>query len=655
MKIAIAQMNSRPGAFEATVSAMAAYGRRAEELGAELLVFGAPTLMGPDPMCLAADEAYLLDATRALASLAEQIHVPALVPYTSNITGAPAYDIAYVRDGAVVPVSLSVMLEQAGEAGTSGLSRAIQERLDADESAAEAGRAPARLIEPAVLPIGGVDVGVALSLGDLDAFCNGELEADVICLMPVDGYDTDDEMTCLAPSVSDGCFVREAGEADAWLAVAGASGAYEDMTYCGGSFVMAPWGELAAVAPSFGEDLLVCDVDVLSEGPLPEPVSAPEYDRASTLWRAVVASVRDQVDKRGLSGVALVADGTLASSAVAAVAVDAVGPLRVHAIVSADGDALADARELVRNLRIRDVDELSGRQLVAAADALGSDDGDALAAALVEARLGSLASSGELLALSSADKTMLAVGVAGPCPTPAVRADAFAPFGDVYRSDVARVARSRNVVSPVIPAGCLTRLCVPDGLGLEDTATTDELRLSELDALLLLRIERAAGMGELAGSRLGEDGVRLVLARLRSLEAWRRQGPAYPVVSARSLGELERPVMDAWEDHVPDEASIARLASSIAGAVAHPRPRSVRPQDAPAPEPELAGGKFPLEGLPLSLPVSPDVAAQMGPRVSELMGYLKELSDGRRLRGEADKRQKGGSGGMWPGGMFSDN
>ena len=37
----------------------------------------------------------------------------------------------------------------------------------------------------------------------------------------------------------------------------------------------------------------------------------------------------------------------------------------------------------------------------------------------------------------------------------------------------------------------------------------------------------------------------------------------------------------------------------------------------------------------------------MAPRISELMGYLKELSDGRRLRGE--------QGGTWPGGMFSDN
>lgn len=652
MKIAIAQMNSTPGAFDATASAMVAYARRAEELGADLLVFGAPALMGPDPMGLGTNEAYLLEATRALGTVAEQIGVPALVPYTSNITGVPTYDVAYVRNGAVVPISLTSMLDAIGPGGVDSVARGIRERIDADARQADAPSQAARLIEPAVIEVGGVDVGVALSLGDLDAFCTGELEADVVCLMPVDGYDTDDEMTCLAPSVSDGCFVPEATDADAWLVVAGASGAYDDMVYCGGSFVMAPWGELAAAASSFGEELLVCDVDVRSEGPLPERVEPPAYDRSSLLWRSVSTSVRDQVNKRGLSGVALVVDGSLASAATAAVAVDAVGPLRVHTLVWAEGDALADARELVRNLRIRDVEELSARGLEAACEALGGDDDENLAASLVEARLGALAGAGELLALSSADKTLLAVGVRADAPVSAVRACAFAPFGDVYRSDVAAGARMRNTVSPVIPAGCLSRLCVPSGLGLEQAAQTDELRLSELDALLLLRIERGADVGELAGSRLGERGVALVLERLRVLEAWRRQGPAYPVVSARSLGEAQRPVMDAWKDRPLDEATESRLVSSVADVIAQPRMRPTRPASQAT---ATSDPQAPAPGMPVSFSIPPEVAAQLGPRASELMGYIKELSDGRRLRNEAGKGPKGGSGGMWPGGMFSDN
>ncbi len=191
---------------------------------------------------------------------------------------------------------------------------------------------------------------------------------------------------------------------------------------------------------------------------------------------------------------------------------------------------------------------------------------------LVETRLGTLAAAGELLALSCADKTMLAVGTGALAATPVVRACAFAPFGDVYRSDVAAAARKRNAVSPVIPAGCLARLRVPTGLGLEQAAQTDELRLSELDALLLLHIERGAGVGELAGSRLGEQGVALApsgsarsrrgAARARPIPWSRRARLARPNGRRWTRGRTARPTRPPraassrpWQTSSPSRAS----------------------------------------------------------------------------------------------------
>ena len=57
-----------------------------------------------------------------------------------------------------------------------------------------------------------------------------------------------------------------------------------------------------------------------------------------------------------------------------------------------------------------------------------------------------------------------------------------------------------------------------------------------------------------------------------------------------------------------------------------------------------------MGGTPLAFTMPPEMAKQLGPRASELMGYLKELSDGRRLRGESGRMWPGG-----PGGMVSDN
>ena len=655
LKIAVAQMNTTPGDFDRTVAAMLAYGNQAAEQGCGLVVYPAAALMGPDPQTLVADESYQLAMILALKRLACGLKVDALVPFVSCASGSPRFDVAVICGGALKAASAvdgSLPLGTFGDTGR-GIFPA------ADPLAPPVAADVAQLVEPTVVDYRGIALGLALSAADLAAFAE-DLTADVICYMPVDAFNADDEQSCLAPSVADGCYAREVRDANAWLVAAGAAGAYDDMVYVGGSFVMAPWGELAAVAPSNAEDLLTCDIDVLDEGPLAQPVDAPAYDRPALRWEALAAAVRDQVSKRGLSGVALVVDGTLASSAVATLAVDAVGPLRVHALVSArDRAALDDARALVRLLRIRDVDEVSARDLDRAASALGDDETD-LTAALLQVRLGALARGEGLLALSSADKTELAVGagagahLGGAC----VAAQAFAPFGDVYRSDVARAARWRNTVSPVMGAGCFERLCVPRGLGLESVATSDEGRLSELDAVLLLRIERHAQTSELVASRLGEQGTLRVLGRLALCEASRRQGPTYPVVSACSLAECGRPVADAWRERVMSEAELAEVDRvRPSGPRAMPRAASTRLAGAPmapassAPAGWQAAGA-PAAGLDFSIP--DEVRDQIGPKAGELMGFLKELADGRRLRGESNRPGKDGPG-PWMGGLFSDN
>jgi len=624
MRIAVAQMNTRAGDFAATVDAMGLYGERAAAAGADLLVYPAPALMGPDPMGLSEREGYVFDVTEALGKLAERLRVPALVPFMMGLGANPGVDVAYVRDGTVLPVVLASWLGALGSAVPDG-----------DSARAKSAYAPAQLPfgRPARISVDGVDVGLALSFEDLDAFASGDVSADIICHIPVDGFDTDDVATCLAPSVSDGCFTQDASDANSWLVAAGAVGGYEDSVYAGGSFVMAPWGELAAVAPSFVEDLLVCDIDVMGEGPLADPVDAHSFDRERMLWDACSLALRDQVDKRGLAGVTLAVDGGLGTAALASLAVDAVGPLRVSALVCAEGDALKDARELVRALRIRDVDELSVRDLARAADLVGGDvDTDALGRGLVRARLFAQAASEGRLALSAADKTELAVGASGE---PVATAGAFAPFGDVYRSDVARLARRRNMVSSVIPAGSLARIRVPEGLGLEEVAASDELRVGELDAMLLMHVERGLGLAGLSAGKLGSEGARRLLARIKGNEAVRRSGPRYPIVSACSFAELASPVTDAWVDHERDLADDPR-ADEIADALR-----------------ELAGEASSAEESPLEDALDPE-------RVSEVMGYLKDLSDGRRLRSEASGEGEGNDGasggdGLWPSGMFSDN
>ena len=611
MKVAVAQMDTRSGDFEATVASMLAYGRRAEATGTELLVFPSCALMGFDPAGLLSRPGYGADADDALARLAGGLTMPALVPFCLEVDGVLLRDVALVEGGRVRPLRLAGLLDQEG----------------AGASADEPGRG---LGAPAVTSVGGVDVGVALTPEDLDDFADGAADADVICYMPSEGYDTDDEASCLAPSVSDGCYQSHAADANAWIVAAGAVGGYDDAVFTGGSFVLAPWGELAAVAPSFTEALLAYDIRVLSEGPLEDPVAPVAYDRVRVLWEALVLALRDQVAKRSLAGVAVALDGCLCSSALAALAVDAVGPLRVSALVAAAGEARADARQLARNLRIREVDELGDRALEAASLALG-DDSAALAGALVQARLGSIAAAGGLLALSSSDKTELAVGP-GAQEAPTARCEAFAPLGDVYRSDVARLARLRNASAPSIPEGALRRMGVPAGLGLADVAPTDEQRLSRLDATLLAHVERAQGLDGLLELGTPPKLAQALVTRVRSLEATRRCGPSYPVVSACSLAEAASPVTDCWRDRVRGDADekpagiidelLRRLSAGAQGEPANP-------------------------GETDQCERTPDAS------LGEMLDYLRSIAPS--AGGAAGPASRGGADELWSSGLFSDN
>ena len=648
MKIAIAQINTRGGDFEATLAKIVACDAMAQTAGADLLVFPAPTLMGTDPMALAENPAYIADLTDALGRIAANVATPALVPFVAGLTGTPSPEAALVKGGSVMPVSIAGLVSSLGAMGLSGMPAAGQ-------------GAPMPLSVPSVVDVNGVDVGVAFTFDDLDAFAAGEVAADVICFIPFDGFNTDDEASCMAPSVADGCFTADAKDADSWIVAANAAGGWEDQVYVGGSFVMAPWGELAAVARSFTDDFLVCEIDVLSEGPLVEPVPAPAYDRARILWDAAALATRDFATKLERAGVSVVADGTLASAATVALAVDALGPMRVHALVTGEGEALADARELVRNLRIRDVDELGSRELEKAAEALGADGSGPMTAGLVQARLGAWAREANLLVLSCADKTALAVGADDDVPAPAAYAESFAPLGDVYRSDVARIARHRNTVSPVIPAGSLARFDVPRGLGLEELAISDELRASELDAALLLHIERGAGLTELASGKWGEAGAAHLLERVADGALARRQGPIYPVLSSRSLAEAQGPVTDGWRDRLrecppemPDEAEMneaiaafgAELGIDLGAGQVGGMPGMPGAGGQKAGGPMSGAGTAPGAGAPNGVP-----KASMRSRISEVMGYLQELSDGSRMRGE----QTGQAGDdIWRG-YFSDN
>jgi len=111
-------------------------------------------------------------------------------------------------------------------------------------------------------------------------------------------------------------------------------GGQDELVFDGASFVLNRGGALAAQLPSFESDLAVTvweerpDGWACAEGPTEKPAEGLE-----AMYRAMTLGLRDYVNKNRFPGVVLGLSGGIDSALSAAVAVDALGPERVHCVM----------------------------------------------------------------------------------------------------------------------------------------------------------------------------------------------------------------------------------------------------------------------------------------------------------------------------------
>lgn len=533
MRIAIAQLASRAGDFRATAERMLAVARRAQGRGAQLVVFPWALLTGALSEDYPDLPGYYLDLLACLADLADGAPCPLLVSVSAGADYADGSLGLLVAGGRVTPV------EVASEAP--GCAR---------------------------FELDGASFVVAYTYGQLDALMEGGAHADVTLFVSSERFGVDDDASAMGQALVEGGLAEDVASLGSWLVGVGSVGGYGDEVFCGSSFVLAPWGELAAQAASFEEELLVADVDLSSEGPLPEPLTPEVYDRRLTLWQALAQALSDLVGAEGAPGVALALDGSLSSSVLAVLATDALGPLRVRALVCGEGAALDDARALAGTLRL-DARE-APRPLPSAPER---------AAALAEAAL-----DGGLLPLSSLDKTAFALEMGAG----ASLEGGLAPLGDVYRSEVVALAHMRNTVSPVIPRGACERYGVPAVEGLEAAGPTPEARLSFVDLVLEGRIDRERSLPSLVEGSGHPEAAQAVCAAFAAGELGRLATPRVVRVSARTVADARRPLGSVWRDRPRDAAEVAALVVRLRAAGLGTGAAAGRPQGDEAPSGEGA-------------------------------------------------------------------
>lgn len=534
MRIAVAQMNTRAGDFEFTVQTMLEYAQRAQQQGAELVIYPAPTLTGLLSVPEADTDGLFADLSETINSLSEKLSIAALIPVVTEFDGNAASEVFLLRNGAVTPLKLTAQI-----AHMSALARSASSAQDSNEDT----------VELAKFEAGGLTFGIAFTYEDLDAWQDVDDSLDAVIYLPYFGFAVDDSSSAMGMAVAESRYLGDVEEFDSWLIAANAVGAYGNQVFCGSSFFLSPSGDLVKQAASFSEDMVVCDVDQDTIENFDREDTAGVYNSALTTWGVLATGVRDYTVKSGFDGVFIAVDGSLNSLVTVALASDALGPMRVHVLLlpNKNSRATSAAELLTARLRVNKV-------------AVDSTVFSTLTdTKLVSAYGYTYADQHNYLTLETADKTILALK-----GTEISSAHSLWPLGDMYHADIVDLARVRNTFSPAIDHAVLENISEVVTDGLENAASTPQERVEFVDYVLTSYLEWNKSISAIVEEMGKVDEVKAIISMLHAHQKDRRNTTEVLEMSSKSLTNAQIPHVSVWQDKIRDtKASESKLVESL--------------------------------------------------------------------------------------------
>ncbi len=363
-------------------------------------------------------------------------------------------------------------------------------------------------------------------------------------------------------------------------------GGQDELVFDGASFVLNADGSLAVQMPAFREHLSLTEWTRGPEGwvcGVGDRYLIEEGDRGD--YAACVLGLRDYVNKNRFPGVVLGLSGGIDSAICAAMAVDALGADRVHAIMLpsryTSKDSLEDAALCASALGIR-YDTVPISDTVDAFEATLSPLFAGRKADITEENLQSRTRGSILMAISNkfgpmvvttGNKSEMSVGYA------TIYGDmngGFNPIKDLYKMEVYRLSALRNSWKPeealgpdgvVIPVRIMTK--APSAELRDNQTDQDSLPpYEDLDAVLERLVERELHVAEIIAEGFDADMVRRIERLLHLAEYKRRQSAPGVKVTLRNFGRDRRyPIVNRFRDqglppYQPDQA--LRKSSSAA-------------------------------------------------------------------------------------------
>lgn len=344
-------------------------------------------------------------------------------------------------------------------------------------------------------------------------------------------------------------------------------GGQDELVFDGGSFVLNTDRTLRARCADWYPALQITnwqregDDWVCEQG---ETV-APE-DSLSSIYSAMMLGLRDYVEKNHFPGVLIGMSGGIDSGLTAAVAVDALGPDRVHCVMMpspyTSTESLEDAAAATKLLGCR-LDEINiGPAMGAFDEMLSPLFGDAppdTTEENIQARSRGLALMGlsnktGAMVVSTGNKSEMSVGYATLYGD---MCGGFSVLKDVYKMTVFALCRWRNDNFPagsigpqgaVVPERIITK---PPSAELKPDQTDQDTlpAYEDLDAILESLIEKDLGVKATAAAGFDEALVQRIWRMLLLAEYKRRQAPPGVKITHRSFGRDRRyPITDGFRE-----------------------------------------------------------------------------------------------------------
>jgi NAD+ synthase (glutamine-hydrolysing) len=557
LRVALAQVNPTVGDLVGNAALIKDGVAAAAAQGAQIAIFPEMVLTGYPVEDLALRPSFQQASRAALAKLATEIDhsIVAIVGYLDQVVttegaGKPQNKVAVISGGEVKASYAKCHLPNYG------VFDEYRNFAPGDQTL--------------VVRIHGVDVGIAICE---DLWIDGGITAQLAARKPglvivPNGSPYERNKDDIRLSLVTG----RARQAGAPLVYVNMTGGQDDLVFDGDSIVVNAAGDVIARAPQFEDGIMLVDIDVATRTSTPDVIiSDDEVSLERTLvpgiahrlgdeeeiWNAIVVGLRDYVAKNGFTSVLVGLSGGIDSALVAALAVDAFGPDRVHGVgmpskYSSD-HSLADARQMAANtgLRFRVVEI---QKMVDAYIQELSLTG--LAEENVQARvrgttLMGLSNQEGHLVLATGNKSELACGYS------TLYGDAvggYAPIKDIYKTDVWALSRWRNQVAreagetPPIPENSITK--EPSAELRPDQKDSDSLPEYEiLDRVLKAYVDDDLGRDALIAAGFDKELVMRVIGLVDRAEYKRRQYPPGTKVSQRAFGKDRRlPMTSKWRE-----------------------------------------------------------------------------------------------------------